>query len=170
MAPPVIAIRRSTDERRAQTRDRQRACSRSPDLSALIGCRRGLGGGYLVTRGPAAAGLAARCSSLSLARNGALRGEPSEAGGDGHRHLPPRPVRQKVAPLGPSCRVEPVTRCGDSRLRLACMLNNHPPSDVNGFTEFEEAFFRAGELLSETEMPLADVEVEPIRRRWAPWR
>src|ERR1041384_4698428 len=30
MAPPVITIRWSTDERRAQTRDRQRACPRSP--------------------------------------------------------------------------------------------------------------------------------------------
>jgi hypothetical protein len=46
---------------------------------------------------------------------------------------------------------------------------NHPAAAI-AFTELEEAFFRAGELLSEAE-PSDDVSTpEPVPRRWVTWQ
>jgi hypothetical protein len=50
------------------------------------------------------------------------------------------------------------------------MSNANHPATVIAFTELEEAFFRAGELLSEAD-PSADLSaVEHGPRWWAPWR
>jgi hypothetical protein len=50
------------------------------------------------------------------------------------------------------------------------MSNANPPATVMTFTELEEAFFRAGELLSEVD-PSADLSgLELGPRRWGPWQ
>ena len=50
------------------------------------------------------------------------------------------------------------------------MSNVNHPAAVIAFTEFEEAFFRAGELLSEADShaDLSGMELDP--HPWSPWR
>jgi hypothetical protein len=50
------------------------------------------------------------------------------------------------------------------------MSNANHPVTVIAFTELEEAFFRAGELLSEADPSASTSGLELGPRRWAPWR
>ena len=66
-----------------------------------------------------------------------------------------------------SCLAQAAVQSGATR--VASMSNAHQPAAMIAFTEFEEAFFRAGELLSEADPPADTSALAPDRRRWSPW-